>query len=85
MTPAERRLRFQAVAHESWSRTVDRCARTANARRAAEARFEKLADPEGKRPPDVRAKMAENARKAHYKRIALRSVQARQRRREASA
>jgi hypothetical protein len=76
-TPAERRLRAQIHAHESWARTEDRSARTLPARQAAEDRFEKLVDPEGKLPPAERAKRAENARKAHYRRIALLSAQSR--------
>lgn len=64
-------------AHESWARTADRSARTLPARMAAWERFEKLVDPEGKLPPDVRAKMAENARKAHFQRMAMRSAQTR--------
>jgi len=59
------------ASHESWAKTPDRSARTLPGRLAAEARFEKLVDPEGIYPPDVRAKMAESARKAFYRRIAL--------------
>jgi hypothetical protein len=78
---AEQRLRSQIGAHESWARTADRSARTAPARQAAAARFERLVDPEGKLSPAERAKMAESARKAHYRRMALRSVEVRRRRR----
>lgn len=64
LTPAERRLRSQIGAHESWARTENRSARTLPARMAADGRFEKLVDPEGKLPPAQRAAMAEHARKA---------------------
>lgn len=82
-TPAERRLRSQIGAHESWARTVNRSARTLPARQAAWERFEKLVDPEGKLPATTRVKMAENARAAHFRKMALRSAEARRRRRGA--
>lgn len=72
-------LQAQIAAHESWARTVDRAARTADARRAFLDRFERQVDPEGVLAPEVRAKMAESARKAHFRRMALRSAQARKR------
>lgn len=64
-------------AYEMWSRTGDRTARTAKARAAAEDRFEKLVDPEGKLTAAERAKRAEAARKAHFQRMALLSAKAR--------
>ncbi|MGV0050116.1 hypothetical protein ACRU43_12890 [Mycobacterium colombiense] len=79
-TVAERRLRSQIAAHESWARTPDRPARTRAARNAFWNRFERLVDPEGKLHPAQRAKAAENARKAHFKRMALKSAEARRRR-----
>lgn len=81
----EHRLRLQAAVNESWSRTENRSARTHNARMAAWDRFEKQVDPEGKLPPALRAKMAENARKAHFQRMALKSVEARRLRRQGVA
>jgi hypothetical protein len=44
------------------------------------AKFEREVDPDGALLPAERAKRAENARKAHYKRMALKSVEARRRR-----
>ena len=79
-TESERRLRSQAAAHKSWAQTTDRSARTNKARQAAEGRYEKLVDPEGKLPVAVRAKMAESARKAHFRKMALKSVEVRRRR-----
>ena len=58
--------------HESWARTTDRAARTKPARDAIEAKFLAQADGDPVR--------AEHLRKAHYKRLALRSVQARRKR-----
>jgi hypothetical protein len=78
--PAERVLRSQIAAHESWARTEDRTARTANARKAMLDKFEEQVDPDGELTPAERAKRAENARKAHFKRLALKSAQARRRR-----
>lgn len=76
-TPAERKLAAQIAAHESWANTPDRSARTAKARAALMAKFEKQADPEGKLLPAERAKRAEHLRKAHFKRLALASAKAR--------
>jgi hypothetical protein len=80
LTPAERSLRAQIAAHESWAHTDDRSARTANARRAMLDKFERQVDPEGVLTPAERAVRAEHARKAHFKRLALKSAQARRRR-----
>jgi hypothetical protein len=80
LTPAEKSLRGQIAAHESWSRTSDRSARTANARKAMLDRFEQEVDPDGKLPPAERAKRAEHKRQAYFKRLALKSATARRRR-----
>lgn len=69
LTPAERSLRAQIAAHESWANTEDRPARTANARRAFDDKFLKQAGGDPKR--------AEHLRKAHYARLALKSARAR--------
>lgn len=79
-SPSEKSLRGQIAAHESWARTPDRPARTANARKAALDRFELEVDPNGELTPAERAKRAENARKAYFARLALKSAQARRRR-----
>lgn len=62
---------------ESWSRTDDRAARTAPARRAALERFEREVDPDGVLTPFERARRAEAARKAHMQRLAIKSAEAR--------
>ena len=80
LTPTERSLRAQIAAHESWAHTIDRSARTANARKAMLDKFERQVDPEGKLSPAERAVRAAHARKAHFKRLALKSAQARRRR-----
>ncbi|SRX81555.1 hypothetical protein MPP7335_03307 [Mycolicibacterium parafortuitum] len=80
LSPTERSIRSQIAAHESWAQTENRAARTANARRALLDKFEKQVDPDGTLPPAERAKRAEHARKAYFKRLALKSAQARRRR-----
>lgn len=80
LSESERALRSQIAAHESWARTADRAARTAPARKAMLDKFEQQVDPEGKLSPAERAQRAEHARKAHFKRLALKSAQARRRR-----
>jgi hypothetical protein len=80
LTPELRRLRSQIAAHDSWANTTDRSARTANARKAMLDKFEQQVDPDGVLTPAERAKRAEHARKAHFKRLALKSAQARRRR-----
>lgn len=72
LPPELRTLRSKFAAHESWARTTDRTARTANARKALEDKWltEAGGDP-------VRA---EHLRKAHYARMAFKSAQARRRR-----
>ena len=78
-TPAECRLRAQIHAHKSWASTENRSARTLPARLALLDKFEKEVDPDGKLLPAERAKRAENARKAFYATLALKSAQARRR------
>lgn len=75
MTPNERSTIASIAAHESWAKTPDRTARTSKARAALDAKFLEQADGDPVR--------AESLRKAHYKRLALKSAQARRRAREA--
>lgn len=49
-------------------------------REGFDAKFEREVDPEGQLSPQERAKRAEFARKAFYQRLALKSAQARRRR-----
>ena len=79
LTPAERSMRARLAAHERWANTPDRTAATAPARAAALERFEHQVDPDGKLDPAVRAKLAENARRAHFTRLAYLSAKARRR------
>lgn len=85
MPAPERKLRASIAAHESWSRTEDRSARLAPARRAFADSFAEKVDPDHILPEAERARRAENARRAHYQRLALKSAQVRRRRRETGA
>ena len=71
--------------HISWSRTADRTARTQAARDTFTARFEREVDPEGVLDPAERMRRAENARKAYFARLALKSAESRRRRKGGDA
>lgn len=78
MNAEQRRLRAQLGAHTSWANTLDRTARTSAGSRAAEARFEKQAREMHPNATDEQiAKVAESLRRAHYKRMGLKSAAAR--------
>ncbi|MFF2082851.1 hypothetical protein ACFVVM_03710 [Nocardia sp. NPDC058176] len=81
-TPTERTLQARIAAPESWARTGDRSKRTNNARAAGQSKFDRLVDPDGLLSPEERAYRADQARKAHYTRLALKSAQSRRRGRE---
>lgn len=72
-----RHLAASIAAHESWAHTPDRSARTAPARAALMAKFEREVDPEGLLDPPERAIRAEHLRKAYFQRLALKSAKAR--------
>ncbi|MBA2952158.1 hypothetical protein GON03_19260 [Nocardioides sp. MAH-18] len=65
------------AANERWAKTEDRSAATQPARDAMARKFEDQVDPDRVLPAAERAKRAENAKRAHYQRIALKSAQAR--------
>ncbi|WP_245553916.1 hypothetical protein [Nocardia takedensis] len=81
-TPTERKLQARIAAHESWAHTPDRTARTAKARAAMDDKFNRLVDPDGLLSPEERAFRADQARRAHYGRLALKSAKSRRARRE---
>ena len=76
MDAVERSLVASIAAHTSWANTTDRTARTSRARAALDAKF--LAEAGG----DPRR--AANLRTAYFKRLALKSAQARRRARESA-
>lgn len=71
MSNAEKRLRAQIAAHESWAKTENRSARTAAARAARDKKFLDAAGGD-----EIRAR---HLRTAYFKRLALESAQARRR------
>ena len=75
LTPAERKIRAQIAANDSWAQTDDRPARTAKARKALDDKFLTEADGDPKR--------AESLRKAYYARMAFKSAKARRLRKQA--
>ena len=78
MLPSPRRQLIGSIgAHESWSRTPDRSARTLPARQAFNERFEQAVDPDNQLTPEERAIRAAHLRKAHFQRMALASAKAR--------
>jgi hypothetical protein len=79
-TPAERRLQAQIAANVRWARATDRSAETAAARRGLDAKFVREIDPDGSLPSEELAVRVEAARRAHFLRMALKSAQARRRR-----
>jgi hypothetical protein len=79
LTRTERTLRAQIAANDSWARTENRSARTAPARAALDAKFAREIDPNGELAPAELAKRVENARRAYFQRLALKSAKARRR------
>ncbi|MBG0564895.1 hypothetical protein [Actinoplanes aureus] len=80
LTGRQRVRRARIAAHASWANTADRKGRTAPATSAFLARFERQVDPLGVLEPEVRAQMAEHARRAYMLQLAERSAKARARR-----
>ena len=77
----EASLRARIASYSRWARTPDRSGATAPARRGFDARFEREVDPEGKLPSEVRERLVESARKAHFAKLAYASAKARRRKR----
>ncbi|OLZ42783.1 hypothetical protein BS329_41575 [Amycolatopsis coloradensis] len=72
-------MQARVAALTSWSRTHDRQQRTAPAREAAMARFERLVDPDSVLDAATRRERADAAKRAHFQRLALLSSLARRR------
>lgn len=66
------------AAHRSWASTTDRTERTRPARDTFMRRFEDQVDPDRRLPQTERLRRAEQAKKAHFVQLALRSSRARQ-------
>lgn len=78
-------MRAKLAAHTRWSREGSREEATRKARERFEQSFEDKVDPERKLPPQERARLAEHAKKAHFYRMAMKSVEARKRKRNGAA
>jgi hypothetical protein len=81
LTGSERSIRGRLGAYTRWANTADRYMATKPARDGFLAKFEREVDPNNELTPQERHKRAEYARKAHMQRMALKSAQARRRRR----
>jgi hypothetical protein len=75
----QRSRRARIAAHASWANTGDRQGRTAPATASFLARFEKQVDPLGVLDTEIRATMAQHARRAYMLQLAERSAKARAR------
>lgn len=75
-------VRARIGAYAKWARTDDWAAATEPARRAFRSKFEREVDPDAVMRADERQRRAESARKAHYARLALKSAQARAKKRQ---
>jgi hypothetical protein len=83
MNPGERALRARLGAYVMHARNDARDT-TAKARAAFLARFERLADPDGRLPAAERQRRAQQLRRAYFARLALSSAKARRTRRPAA-
>jgi hypothetical protein len=83
LTGSERTMRAALASNISWANTEDRTARTENGRQAHWEKFKRQVDPDGKLTPAERHKRAENAYKAHFQRMALKSAKSRRLAKEA--
>ncbi|HSX68772.1 hypothetical protein [Nocardioides sp.] len=84
LSPEERKQLARLGAHTKWAMTEDRTAATQPARDGLLRKFEDQVDPDRVLSPEERAKRAENAKKAHYQRMALASAKARRARKQGS-
>lgn len=77
MAPSSQQAQIAAL--RSWANTRNRSARTAPARLAMLAKFEKQVDPDGTMDPAARTLAADAARRAYYLELSMRGVAARRR------
>lgn len=75
--PSARRTSALIANFDRWSKTDDRQAATAPARKGFMARFDREVDPNGELSDDERARRAELAMRAHMSRLALASAKRR--------
>ena len=82
LTPEEITIIAKLGAETSWSKTVDKPARTAKARDAAFQKFYDEVDPERVLPPEIRDRMAKHAQRAHMLRLSLKAATLARKRRQ---
>lgn len=78
-TSPERSIQHSIAAHAMWARTPDRAARLANAHAGVEARIARDYGISADLPADQYAQRIESAKRAYFRSLALKSVQARRR------
>lgn len=81
--PDDRKTIASIAALTRWAHE-DPAAQAERASRNIDKRFDDLVDPNRELSPDERARRAARAKTAHFKRLALKSAQARRARREAA-
>lgn len=79
-------LASSIAARAKWSGLIgaQRTEATAAARASFEQRWEKLVDPDGTLPAEVRAERAAEAKRAHYADLAMKSAEVRRAKRDAA-
>ena len=82
LTTSERRLLGSSAANTRWAHETNRTAATQPARDALMRKFEEQVDPDGTLATQERAKRAENAKRAHFQRLAFKSAISRRKSRE---
>lgn len=82
-SPARRRSAAKVAANERWAHEPDRRAATQAARDGMQRKFEDQVDPERVLDPIERARRVENAKSAHFTRLARKSADARAARKSA--
>lgn len=85
LTPAQRKMRASAASLTRWAGEPDRAKATRPALDGFLARFEDQVDPNRELDPETRALLATAARKAHMRKLALRSSKARAAKRQGRA
>lgn len=84
-TPAQRRLASSVASLTRWSQEPDRAGAMRPALNGFLARFERQVDPDGVLDPQERTMLADAARRAHMRRLALASSKKRAGSRERGA
>lgn len=84
-TPEEIRQQAVAAAHQSWANTTDPAARLAPALEGQQARFRRLADPDGVLSEEERERRAYHIQAAHMAKMRAASLRSRREKKAAQA